>query len=133
MSMPREGRVAAPRRRRSARGRAVALLVVLGALALTLALPIREWVSQRMEISQLEASVAATQQEVADRTAEQERWQDPAYVAAQARSRLHFVLPGEIGYVVIGGDDTPVVTTAAGEERSWWSGLWDSVRVADAG
>ncbi len=133
MSTPREGRVAAPRRRRSARGRAVALLVVLGALALTLALPIREWVSQRMEISRLEASVAATQQGVVDLATEQERWQDPAYVAAQARSRLHFVLPGEIGYVVIGANDTPVATAAAGEERSWWSGLWDSVRVADAG
>ncbi|MBJ7249706.1 MAG: septum formation initiator family protein [Thermoleophilia bacterium] len=133
MSTPREGRVAAPRRRRSARGRAVALLVVLGALALTLALPIREWVSQRMEISRLEASVAATQQGVVDLATEQERWQDPAYVAAQARSRLHFVLPGEIGYVVIGANDTPVATAATGEEQSWWSGLWDSVRVADAG
>ena len=133
MSTPREGRVAAPRRRRSARGRAVALLVVLGALALTLALPIREWVSQRMEISRLEASVAATQQGVVDLATEQERWQDPAYVAAQARSRLHFVLPGEIGYVVIGANDTPVATAATGEEQSWWSRLWDSVRVADAG
>ena len=133
MSTPREGRVAAPRRRRSARGRAVALLVVLGALALTLALPIREWVSQRMEISRLEASVAATQQGVVDLATEQERWQDPAYVAAQARSRLHFVLPGEIGYVVIGANDTPVATAATDEEQSWWLGLWDSVRVADAG
>jgi len=133
MSTTREGRGAAPRRRRSARGRAVALLVVLGALALTLALPIREWVSQRMEISRLEASVVATQQEVADRTTEQERWQDPAYVAAQARSRLHFVLPGEIGYVVIGADEAPVAPAAVNEDRSWWSGLWDSVRAADAG
>jgi hypothetical protein len=30
------------------------------------------------------------------------RWQDPDYVKAQARERLHFVMPGERQYIVTG-------------------------------
>ena len=39
--------------------------------------------------------VAGLEQELAD-------WEDPAFVIAQARSRLHFVFPGEVGYVATG-------------------------------
>jgi hypothetical protein len=30
------------------------------------------------------------------------QWQDPEYVKAQARERLHFVMPGERQYIVTG-------------------------------
>ncbi len=123
-----------PRRKRPrfATGRAVALLLVFVALGLSLALPIREWVVQRSTIASLEADVAAAQQRVADLQVAQQRWQDPAYVAAQARERLHFVRPGEIGYVVLGADDRPLVVTdpAAAAETPWWSTLWESVNAA---
>lgn len=131
MSESPEGR--APRRRRSATGRAVVLLVVVAALALTIALPLREWVSQRMEINRLEQSVTDAQARVQELTDEQARWQDPAYVEAQARSRLHFVMPGEIGYVVIGAESVPDQVGTQEQQTSWWSGMWDSVRAADAG
>lgn len=113
-----------------ATGRAVFLLAVVLALGLTLALPVREWVVQRSTISSLEADVAAAAQRVADLEVAQERWQDPAYVAAQARARLHFVLPGEVGYVVLGDDDQPISDTAVASSRPWWSTLWDSMSAA---
>lgn len=120
------------RRRRFATGRAVTLVVVLVALGLTLALPVREWVVQRAAIADLEAQVAASQQRVADLQVAQQRWQDPAFVAAQARERLHFVRPGEIGYVVLGADDKPLVAGGAvpAAEDPWWSTLWESVDAA---
>ena len=45
----------------------------------------------------------------------QARWQDPAYVEAQARERLHYVLPGETRYVVLGPDEAPARRTTGDE------------------
>ncbi|MBU6311249.1 MAG: septum formation initiator family protein [Actinomycetales bacterium] len=111
----------------------VALIVVLAALAVTLAIPVRAWLTQRAEISALEADVAAAQIRVADLQQELEDWNDPAFVIAQARSRLHFVFPGEVGYVVLGSDDRPVTpdTTAAQRPVPWYEQLWESTRQAD--
>jgi hypothetical protein len=36
--------------------------------------------------------------------AELAQWNDPEYVASQARARLHFVFPGERQYIVVGND-----------------------------
>jgi len=41
--------------------------------------------------------------------AEVARWSDPAYVEAQARDRLYYVYPGDVAYLVLDDDDTPVV------------------------
>ncbi len=114
-------------------GRVVALIVVLAALAVTLAIPVRAWLTQRAEIAALEADVAAAQLRVADLQQELEDWNDPAFVIAQARSRLHFVFPGEVGYVVLGSDDRPVTpdTTAAQRPVPWYEQLWESTRQAD--
>lgn len=114
-------------------GRAVVLIVVLAALAVTLAIPVRAWLSQRAEIAALEADVAAAQTRVADLEKELEDWNDPAFVIAQARSRLHFVFPGEVGYVVLGSDDRPITPETTAEQRSipWYTQLWESTRQAD--
>lgn len=114
-------------------GRAVALIVVLAALAVTLAIPVRAWLSQQAEIAALEADVAAAQTRVADLELELEDWNDPAFVIAQARSRLHFVFPGEVGYVVLGSDDRPVAADPTTDDRPvpWYAQLWESTRQAD--
>jgi len=114
-------------------GRAVALIVVLAALAVTLAIPVRAWLSQQAEIAALEADVAAAQTRVADLEKELEDWNDPAFVIAQARSRLHFVFPGEVGYVVLGSDDRPVAADPTADDRPvpWYAQLWESTRQAD--
>ena len=114
-------------------GRVVALVVVLAALAVTLAIPVRAWLTQRAEIAALEADVAAAQTRVAGLQKQLEDWNDPAYVIAQARSRLHFVFPGEVGYVVLGSDDRPVTADPVAPQRPvpWYEQLWESTRQAD--
>ena len=65
--------------------------------------------------------------------------QDPAYVKAQARTRLHFVLPGETAYVVLTPSSAPLPpgkaaltgATASGPEAPWYSQVWGSVKAAD--
>ena len=106
---------------------------MLAALAVTLAIPVRAWLSQRAEIAALESDVAAAKLRVADLQQQVEDWNDPAFVIAQARSRLHFVFPGEVGYVVLGSDDRPVTTESKpeGPTDPWYSLLWESTRQAD--
>jgi cell division protein FtsB len=122
-----------PATRPALTGRAAILILVLAALVVTLAIPLRAWLAQRAEIAALEADVASAQERVASLQAELADWEDPAFVVAQARSRLHFVFPGEVGYVVLGEDDRPVVPSEVEEveEAAWYSRLWESTRQAD--
>lgn len=125
----------APKRRAAVTGRAVVLLLVLVALAFTLAVPIRSWLAQRADISALHAQVEAAQQRVADLTIQQQRWADPAFIAAEARRRLHFVLPGEIGYTTLGADGRPAAESLAeaAANRTWVDKMWSTLQQADDG
>ena len=119
--------------------RAAVLGLVLCALVVSAALPLREFLSQRAQIRQLEQSQAAARARVADLEGQKARLQDPDYIAALARDRLHFVRPGEIAYVVIAPSAPPVAPADArraasappGPEAPWYSQLWGSVRGAD--
>ena len=72
------------------------------ALAIALVLPsIRVYLGQQEELAQLRAERDDAQAEVDDLTAQIARWNDPAYVVAQARERLAYVLPGETPFRVI--------------------------------
>jgi len=121
------------RSRGSLTGRALVLALVVVTLFVALAVPVRTWFAQRAEIAQLRADVAATQERVEQLRIEQERWQDPAFVAAEARRRLHFVLPGEIGYVTLGAQASPeeAAALAAAAAAPWYATLWGAVRQAD--
>ena len=103
-------------------GRAAVLAVVLIIIALTLAVPVRNWFAQRAEIASLEADLEATQANVAELLIQKERWEDPAFIAAEARRRLHFVLPGETGYVTIGAETvvTEDGSLGVGEQSGTW-------------
>jgi cell division protein FtsB len=120
-------------RRPTLTGRAAILVLVLAALVVTLAIPLRAWMSQQAEIAALEADVAQSRERVESLRAELKDWEDPAFVIAQARSRLHFVFPGEVGYVVLGEDDRPIVPEEerAADQAPWYSRLWDSTLQAD--
>ncbi|RJK97924.1 septum formation initiator family protein [Vallicoccus soli] len=112
-------------------GRAAVLAVVLVALALTLAYPLRSYLGQRSDISGLRAEVAAQQQRVADLERATARWQDEAYVTAQARERLHYALPGETQYTVLEPEEAPAEDRAAAAPQApdgpWYTELWESV------
>ena len=119
-------------------GRAAVLLVVVAALAVTLAWPARALVDQRRTIAGLRAGNAAAEQRVIELQKSLNRWDDPAYIEAQARARLHFVRPGETAYVVVGPDAAPAPVTPrvfAPVKEAWYDTLWQSVEGAasDAG
>ena len=83
-------------------GRFVALSVVFFLIALTVAPPLQRYFSQRAQISAVEAQIDASKERLQNAEAELARWRDPAYIKSQARDRLHFVLPGERQYIVVG-------------------------------
>lgn len=120
-------------RRGSFTGRALILALVLATLALTLAVPVRSWFAQRAEIAGLRADVEAARERVADLQVQKERWADPAFVAAEARRRLHFVLPGEVGYVTLGSEEAITAEATAGPSAPWYQSLWGAVQQADRG
>lgn len=124
----------ARRKRGSLTGRALILALVVVTLFVALAVPVRTWFAQRAEIAQLRADVTATRERVEELRIEQERWQDPAFVAAEARKRLHFVLPGEIGYVTLGAEPSAEETAAlaAAAAAPWYATLWGAMEQADA-
>ena len=122
------------RRGGSFTGRAVILALVIGTLILALAVPVRSWLAQRAQIASLRADVEATEARVSELELQKQRWEDPAFVAAEARKRLHFVLPGEIGYVTLGSEQEITADEAdAAATESWYVSLWDAVQKADAG
>ena len=82
--------------------RLLILFIVLFAVAVTLAPPTQHYFAQRAQISALQADVESNKKKLIEARAELLRWQDPDYVKAQARERLHFVLPGERQYIILG-------------------------------
>jgi len=82
--------------------RLLILFIVLFAVAVTLAPPTQHYFAQRAQISALQADVESNKKKLLEARAELLRWQDPDYVKAQARERLHFVLPGERQYIILG-------------------------------
>jgi cell division protein FtsB len=124
------------RRRSNLTGRAAVLALVVCLLAISLAYPLREYLSQRGDIAGYRARVADQEARVAELRRQHDRWDDPAYVEAQARERLHYVMPGETSYVVLEADDAPATDGAVEPEAAtaartpWFTDLWHSVEAA---
>ena len=89
--------------------------VMLSILVLTivvLAPSLRTVVEQQNQLAELRASVEEHKDAVEALEDDIARWDDPAYIEAQARDRLVYVFPGDYTYLVI--DDTTTVTTEDG-------------------
>ncbi|HEV7755318.1 MAG TPA: septum formation initiator family protein [Mycobacteriales bacterium] len=131
----------ARRRRGGLTGRAAVLGLVLSALVLTLAYPAQRYLAQQSEIARMEQAQAAQRERIAALVERRQKWNDPAYVKAQARERLQYVLPGEVAYVITdksaaqtpAASDTPEVPRAsrARVDGPWYGKLWSGVRAAD--
>lgn len=116
----------------------VILLVI--ALAIAVVAPsVRAYMDQQATLAELRAEAAAAQTEVDDLNAEVARWDDPAFIVAQARERLAYVFPGETPYRVVDAEivDGPVDGSPAAEREPavaagapWYDRLWESVEVA---
>jgi len=117
------------------------LAAVLG-LAFALVWPsVRVYTDQRAQNAALTAERDAAQAEVDDLQAQLQRWQDPAFVVAQARERLAYVYPGETPYRVVdpevarpaavgSADDVAEGTVVVG--GPWFDRMWASVEAAGA-
>lgn len=112
------------------------LLLIVG---IAVAPFLRDAVHQQAELAALQQSVAEQQQRVDELSSQLKRWDDPAFVKAQARERLKYVNPGEVGYIVLDEapaqepqQDTPtgVATPVPGSDRPWFGQLWESVQRA---
>ena len=123
---------AAPRTTRLT-GRAAVLAVVICAIALSLAYPVREYVTQRRQIDSLVAQQQDMQAQVKSMEAQQAKLASPAYIEQLARQELDMCFPGTQCYIVEGGQ--PLISTAQAARTGpapWYDKLWQSVRQADA-
>ena len=126
------------------RSRRVLVLLALAVVcALVLAPPLRLYLQQQSDISQLRSEIVTREADVAALETEVGLWQEDAYVAAQARGRLNFVMPGETGFVVPDPEPStdaaaPDPASAAGLEAArpdappqgtWYDRLWSSVEA----
>jgi cell division protein FtsB len=87
-------------------GRTFAIAAIFFALALFLAPPIKNYFTQRAQISALQSQLSSDRAALDAARKELTLWQDPNYIKSQARERLHFVMPGERQYIVTGGSDS---------------------------
>ena len=114
--------------------RAAILAAVVCVLTLTIAGPVRTYFAQRTEMKQLVASEAALRAQIKDLEQQNAKLGDPVFIAAQARERLGFVMPGDTPYQVqlppgaAGPSDQP---GASAQNRSssdpWYTSLWHTI------
>jgi cell division protein FtsB len=116
-------------------GVALATLALLVLGTLVLAPSVSTYLDQQQHIADLQARIVAQKADLAKLDAEQARWNDPAYIRAQAGSRLFYVMPGERTYRVAGASSTASVTaeaakTAQPAATDWKSALLGSLVAA---
>ncbi|MGC2998683.1 FtsB family cell division protein [Streptomyces sp. G35A] len=120
-------------RRSRLTGRAALLALVVCSMIVALAYPMRQYVSQRAEIADHQQEQDEARQRVERLRDLKARWQDDAYAEQEIRRRLHYVMPGETGYIVIDpGADAASRTDLGAADRPWYSNVWDGVDKADA-
>jgi cell division protein FtsB len=110
-------------------------LVVLGVIVLAPSLKLL--IQQRAQIAALEKSVEQQKNQVAGLKGQVARWDDPAYIEAQARNRLLFVFPGEYSYLVIPSkaalttrDGAPISKSIQTTKIDWVTALTASIFTA---
>jgi cell division protein FtsB len=119
--------------RRRTSNRVLALSAILFLLALTIAPPVKHYFTQRAQISALKSQLAADNSALQKAREELMLWQDPEFVKAQARERLHFVLPGERQYIVINDSTTDTnngttkIASALTDGQPWYARLIASI------
>jgi cell division protein FtsB len=110
--------------------RAAMVAIVVCALALSVAVPLRTYLAQRDEVHVQEQRKAELQAEVAELERRKALLEDPAQLEAEARRRLRYVRPGETPYIVELPSDHADAGSAEPEQppvppQSWYEVLWD--------
>jgi cell division protein FtsB len=112
--------------------RAAMLAIVVCALALSVAVPLRTYLGQRAEVEIQERRQAELRAQVEQLEQRKAQLSDPAQVEAEARRRLRYVRPGETPYVVElpgdhdnNGQGQPAQQSP--QQQSWYETLWNTV------
>ncbi|MEV7395542.1 septum formation initiator family protein [Aeromicrobium sp. NPDC092404] len=115
--------------------RAIVLLSVVLLLIASYTSTLHAWWEQRSENQATKAKIVMQKQQILALEDQKLRWEDPAYVKQQAKERFGWVIPGEVGYRVIGTDgnvkgDVPTLDAppTATSETEWYDKLWGSVK-----
>src|SRR5271155_2835788 len=113
--------------------RAAILAAVVCVLTLTIAGPVRTYFAQRTEMKQLAASEKALHAQIQDLEQQKAKLGDPVFVAAQARERLGFVMPGDTPYQVQLPPNAALPTepgsqpAASATNDPWYTSLWHTI------
>ena len=114
-------------------GRAALLAVVICAIALSLAYPVREYIAQRQQIDQLLAQQQTMTTQVKALQAESTKLAQTWYIEQEARDELHMCFPQEQCYEVVSGQPAKAsVAKPQAVADPWYAKLWNSVQKADA-
>lgn len=113
--------------------RAALLAIVVCALALSVAVPLHTYLSQRDDLQAQLRQQEALRAQAAQLEQREAQLSDPAQVEAEARTRFHYVMPGETPYVVQLPGSVPVPGPSkqgqkTGPSTSWYQLLWNSVQ-----
>jgi cell division protein FtsL len=111
-------------------GRAALLAVVICAIALSLAYPVREYIAQRQQIDQLLAQRRATSAQVAALQQEAAQLGQPSYIERRAEDSLHMCFPDEQCYEVIAQPPRAASAPSKPAPDPWYAKLWQSVQRA---
>jgi cell division protein FtsB len=112
--------------------RAAVFAIVVCALALSVAVPLRTYIGQQDDVrleEQRQAELRAQVEKLEERKAQLD---DPAQVEAEARRRLRYVMPGETPYMVELPDGGAAETgeepdQGKAKDESWYQLLWNAV------
>jgi cell division protein FtsB len=114
-------------------GRAALLAVVICAIALSLAYPVREYIAQRQQIDQLLAQQQTMSAQVKALQAEDDKLSANWYIEQEAEDELHMCFPQQTCYEVVSGQSTKTAVAAPQAVADpWYAKLWSSVQKADA-
>lgn len=120
------------------------VLCVVAMMAFVLLFPtVRAYFAQSADLQAMRASVADAAARNEELEYQLRRWDDPSFVASQARERLAYVYPGETAYRVL---DPESVETAVNPDTGkaetkgpidvgfadtpWYATVWNSLEVA---
>jgi cell division protein FtsB len=113
-------------------GRAALLAVVICAIALSLAYPVREYIAQRQQIDQLLAEQQTMTAQVKALQAQDNELSQNWYIEEEAQDELHMCFPQESCYEVVSGQSAKSsVTKPQAVGDPWYAKLWESVQQAD--
>lgn len=111
--------------------RAAVLVSVVVALALSVAVPLQNYLALRGELAGVRVEQAALRDQVTELERRRALLENPDHIQAQARERLRYVRPGETPYIVQLPSPAaagPVGAAAAPEpDDPWFTRLWRSI------